>query len=98
MRQPGGRRNEAVALRNATPKALGPSSGECWRGPDPRGIGSLTRKAARPASEEQTFVDDRKYVPVMLGEYWVYLPALANSAVIAALLYTREGPIHFGIW
>ena len=43
-------------------------------------------------------MDVRKYVPVMLGEYWVYLLALANSAVIAALLYTREGPIHFGIW
>ena len=40
----------------------------------------------------------RKYVPVMLGEYWVYLLALANSAVIATLLYPREGPIHLGLW
>jgi hypothetical protein len=55
-------------------------------------------KPARPVCEEQICMDVRKYVPIMLGEYWVYLLALANSAVIATLLYTREGPIHFGLW
>jgi hypothetical protein len=43
-------------------------------------------------------VNVRKYAPVMLGEYWVYLLAVANSTVLAVLLYTRESPIHFGIW
>ena len=43
-------------------------------------------------------MDIRKYVPVMLGEYWIYILAFANSAIVGALLYTRVGPIPFGIW
>jgi hypothetical protein len=43
-------------------------------------------------------MDIRRYVPVMLGEYWVYILAGVNSAIILALLYTLKAPIHFGIW
>jgi hypothetical protein len=34
----------------------------------------------------------------MLGEYWVYALAAINSTIVGVLLYTREGPIQFGIW
>jgi hypothetical protein len=34
----------------------------------------------------------------MLVEYWVYALAAINSIVVLVLLYTRESPIHFGIW
>jgi len=47
--------------------------------------------------EERT-MDIRRYLPVMLGEHWIYILASVNSAVTLALLYTLKAPIQFGIW
>jgi hypothetical protein len=43
-------------------------------------------------------MDLRRYVPVMLGEHWIYILASINSAIILALLYTLKAPIYLGIW
>jgi hypothetical protein len=43
-------------------------------------------------------MDVRRYVPMMLGEHWIYVIAAVNSLVLLALLYTLKAPIHFGIW
>lgn len=39
-----------------------------------------------------------RYAPAMLGEHWIYLMAVVNSAVVLALLYTVKAPIRFGLW
>jgi hypothetical protein len=43
-------------------------------------------------------MDVRSYVPMILGEQWIYVIAAMNSIVILALLYTLKAPIDFGIW
>ena len=43
-------------------------------------------------------MDVRSYVPMMLGEQWIYVIAAMNSIVVIALLYALKAPIHFGIW
>ena len=43
-------------------------------------------------------MEHRKYVPVMLGEHWVYVLAGVISIMTLLLLYLHDAPIALPRW